>query len=276
MLKYFATYRHCLSFFLWTGSMLSFYQSDGNISFARKSLNMFYIVHNEFPYIFNIGMLILSCPWALFGLRFWIIFNMSIFTKFTVDKRLLVRKWSRGGSLLSFLIKQHCFAKKELKSSVFSLRSLTNLLWWNNGGLTGNLRLFKKIFNRAQYALVHFWIVFNFCDNLKKYFCFESSIRSLNGCCKERNFSRNWLLLIFLPRALAVLSFSLNENLIFPLSQVDLCHHKLLLHEEWNCKECLQLFYWKSKLFPLHVYIQSLSPTEVVNGWSDKINILSW
>ena len=81
---------------------------------------------------------------------------MSLFTNFTIDKRLSVEKWSRGGSLLSFLIKEHCFAKKELKSSAFSLKSLTNLLWWSNGEMTGNLQLFRKNFNRAQCGLVFF------------------------------------------------------------------------------------------------------------------------
>ena len=37
-----------------------------------------------------------------------------------------------------------------------------------------------------------FLIAFNFCNNLKKYFFFESSIRPLNRCCKELNFSRNF------------------------------------------------------------------------------------
>ena len=137
-------------------------------SFARQSLNMSSKgLHSESPHSFNIRMLILSWPWALFGFRLRIIFDMSLFTSFSIDKRWSVRKWSREGSLLSFLIKEHCFAKKELKSSAFCLKSVTNLLFWNNGGITGVLRLFRKIFNRAQYALVRFWIVFNFWVNLK-------------------------------------------------------------------------------------------------------------
>ena len=67
-----------ISFFLWTGTILPFLQSDGNISFARKLLKMSSKgLYNEFPHIFNIRMLILSWPWALLGLRFWIIFDMS-------------------------------------------------------------------------------------------------------------------------------------------------------------------------------------------------------
>ena len=149
--------KHCLSYFLWTGTILPFFKSDGNIPFAWKLLNMNSKgLHNESLHGFNIQMLILSLTWALFGLRLWIIFNISLFTNFTIDKRLSVWKWSRGRHLLSFLIKENCFAKKELKSSAFSLKSLTNLLWWNNGEMTGNLRLFRKIFNRAQCGLVFF------------------------------------------------------------------------------------------------------------------------
>ena len=126
------------------------------------------------------------------------IFNMSLFKNFTVDKHISVRKWSRGGSLLPFLIKEYCFAKKELKRSAFSLKSVTNLLLWNNGGITGILRLFRKNFNRAEHTLLLFSIVFNLYVNLKKHFCFESSIRSSNRCYKELKSFRSWLLPIFL------------------------------------------------------------------------------
>ena len=33
-------FKHCLSFFLLTGTILPFFQSDGNILFVRQSLNM--------------------------------------------------------------------------------------------------------------------------------------------------------------------------------------------------------------------------------------------
>ena len=91
------------------------------LNLIDKSLNMnsksLYI---ESPHIFNMRMLILSWPWALFELRFWIIFNMSAFRNFTTDKRLSIRKWRGGRSLLSLLIKEYCFAKKELKILAFS------------------------------------------------------------------------------------------------------------------------------------------------------------
>ena len=71
---------------------------------------------------------------------------------------------------------------------------------------------------RSQYALVLFWIVVNFCNNLRKYFCLESSIRSRNRCCKDLKPLRNWILFQFWQQALQVLSFSLNNDLIFPLN----------------------------------------------------------
>ena len=153
-------------------------------------------LHNDFSHIFNIQILILLWPWALIELRFWIIFDMPVFISFTIGDRLSVREWSRGTNLLSLWIKEYCLAKKEIKSLAFTLKS--NLLLWNNGGITVILRLFRKILNKAQYTLVLFWIVFTFCVNLRKYSCFESSARSRNCCCKELNFLRNWLLAIFL------------------------------------------------------------------------------
>ena len=111
---------------MWTGTILPFFQSDGNIPFARQSLNMSSKdLHINFPHIFNTRMLILSWPRVLFELRFWIIFNMSVFTNFTVDKHFSVRKWSRGEFTVT-LIKEHCFAKKEHCVKSVQIRSF---LW---------------------------------------------------------------------------------------------------------------------------------------------------
>ena len=60
------------------------------------------------------------------------------------------------GSLPSFLSKELCFAKKKLKSLAFSLKSVTNFLLSNIGGIAGILRFFRKFLNRLQYALVFF------------------------------------------------------------------------------------------------------------------------
>ena len=60
--------------FLVTGIMLPFFYICQTI-----------VKYNEPLHIFNIRMLIFSWAWALFGLGFWIIFNMSVFTDFTVN-----------------------------------------------------------------------------------------------------------------------------------------------------------------------------------------------
>ena len=38
------------------------------------------------------------------------------------------------------------------KSSAFSVKSVTNLFSWNNGGIRGVFLLFKKMFKRDQYV----------------------------------------------------------------------------------------------------------------------------
>ena len=142
-------FKHCLSFFLWTSTIMPFFQPDGNIPFAGELLNMSSkVLLNEFLHILNIWMRILSWSCALFGLRFWIIFNISVFTNFTNDTHLSVRRVRRRRSLLSFFIKENCFAKMELKCLAFLLKLVTNVLLWNDGGITSILRLFSKIFNR--------------------------------------------------------------------------------------------------------------------------------
>ena len=162
-------FKRCLPFFLWTGTILPFFQSNGDIPFARQSLNMSSKgLHSEFLHIFNISIFSM--------LRFWIIFNMSVFANSTNDKRFSVRKWSRRGALLSIFDYGTLLCKKKekkLRSLAFFLKSVTNFLLWNNDGITGVLRLFRKNFNILQYTLVLFWIIFNIYVNLKKYFCFE-------------------------------------------------------------------------------------------------------
>ena len=58
-------------------------------------------------------------------------------------------KIERGSSLL-LIIKKHCFAKKELKSSAFFLKCFTYSFPWKRGGMKGIYSLFKSLFNNAQ------------------------------------------------------------------------------------------------------------------------------
>ena len=52
-----------------------------------------------------------------------------------LDKDLFVRLSQLVGSTLVFLISGHWFAKKELNSSAFSLKSVTNLFSQKIGGI---------------------------------------------------------------------------------------------------------------------------------------------
>ena len=53
------------------------------------------------------------------GFVFCIIFSISLLEKFRVSKSFSVVKWRLRGSSLLLLFKEHCFAKKKLKSLSF-------------------------------------------------------------------------------------------------------------------------------------------------------------
>ena len=84
--------------------------------FSRHDLNIssegFKI---ESPYIFNMRILIISKPWALFGLRFLMIFTISFLVNEIVEKRLFVLLKESVRSLLVFSTSVHWLEKKSLK-----------------------------------------------------------------------------------------------------------------------------------------------------------------
>ena len=88
-------------YFLWTGTTLAFFHSMGNFPLSVHDLKIsskgFKI---ESLQIFNLWILIMSKPWALFGLK------------------------ESVGSLLVFSTSVHCLAKKVLKIWAFSLKSV--------------------------------------------------------------------------------------------------------------------------------------------------------
>ena len=84
--------------------------------------------------------------------RFGITFAILSWEKLTKDKRLSVKYWICKANLLLLLIKEHCVAKWELKSSSFSLKPVTNLFSWNESGTRGIFSLFKRRINRDQYT----------------------------------------------------------------------------------------------------------------------------
>ena len=66
-----------------------------------------------------------------------------------------VSEWSvRGaklvGTLLLFSNKEHCSAKKELKSSAFWRKSVIKLPLWHSGAMIGIFLSFKKPFKMDQ------------------------------------------------------------------------------------------------------------------------------
>ena len=62
---------------------------------------------------------------------------MSLSVKEMLDRDLSVKLSQLVGSTLVFVINEHWLAKKELKSSAFSLKSVMNLLSWKIGGMQG-------------------------------------------------------------------------------------------------------------------------------------------
>ena len=62
---------------------------------------------------------------------------MSLSVKEMLDRDLSVKLSQLVGSTLVFVINEHWLAKKELKSSAFSLKLIMNLLSWKIGGMQG-------------------------------------------------------------------------------------------------------------------------------------------
>ena len=93
----------------------------GNFPFSRRDLKIsskgFKIEPRQ---IFNMRILIMSKPWALFGLRVLMIFAISSLVNEIVERRLFVLLKKLVGSLLVFSTSVHWLAKKSLKISVFS------------------------------------------------------------------------------------------------------------------------------------------------------------
>ena len=77
-------------------------------------------------------------------------FLISSTEKSTSESDFFVIKGKSDGNALPLSINEHCFAKKELKISLFSLKSVINLLSWKSGEIQGIFRPFKRVFNRVQ------------------------------------------------------------------------------------------------------------------------------
>ena len=61
-----------------------------------------------------------------------------------------VSNFNSDGNMLLFGMSEHWLAKKELKISPFSLKSVTYLLLWKVGGMHGTFFSFSIVFNSDQ------------------------------------------------------------------------------------------------------------------------------
>ena len=78
----------------------------------------------------SMWILIISQPWALFGKNLLIMFSILSTKKSTSESNFSVIK-GKVAIVYSYLsINEHCFTKKELKISLFSLKSVIYLLSW--------------------------------------------------------------------------------------------------------------------------------------------------
>ena len=127
-------FKFCLSPFLCAGTALTFFHSVGNFPFSRHVLKINPKgLQREVSQIFIVRILIISWPCALFRSKFLIIFRMLSLAKWIVDSNLCVLR-TEGRSLFVF-IRKHCFAKKLLNISAFSLKFVMNLWSCNNDHL---------------------------------------------------------------------------------------------------------------------------------------------
>ena len=141
--------------FLVNWNHIRFFPFIGKLPLSKQDWKInFRGLQIEVSHISIIRILIISCPWALFGSRFLMIFRISSVEKSIVDRNSCIFFMRVTiGSLLLLTIK-HWSAKK-LKILVFSLKSVTNLSCCSSDGMQGNFLLFRKIFNIYQYD---FWL----------------------------------------------------------------------------------------------------------------------
>ena len=113
----------CYFFMNWDN--ISFFHSMRNFPLSMPDLKISSKVFKiESPQIFNMRILIMSKPWALFGLRFLMILAKSSLVNEIAERRLYVLLKESIGSLLVFSTSVHCLAKTLLKIWTFSLKSV--------------------------------------------------------------------------------------------------------------------------------------------------------
>ena len=136
---------------IWNKHLL-FFHSMGNFPLSKQDWKInLRGLQIEVSHILVIQILIISCPWDLFGLRFLILFRISSVGKSIVDKDSCVFSVRITGSSLLLLTIEYWLAKKLLKILASSLKSVTDLSWCSSGGMQGIFLPFRKVFNIDQY-----------------------------------------------------------------------------------------------------------------------------
>ena len=130
---------------------ICFFHSEGNVPISRQDLKISSKGGKiDSPHNFSIRILIMSCPWALFGSRFFIILaislqvtgiHQSVLVVFYVQSRMNFTCIAYHSALLS---------KKLLSSSALSIKFKMNLLLWNSGGMQGIFLLMRNVFKSDQ------------------------------------------------------------------------------------------------------------------------------
>ena len=120
-----------LVIFLWIGTTLPFFHSEGNLLVFRNNLKIIFRgLQIASPHSFTIGILIISWPWALFESWLLIIWRMSDSEKSQEVKVCSIRNFNSDSYALLFGMREHWLAKKEAKrppTTSFSPVTSTNL-----------------------------------------------------------------------------------------------------------------------------------------------------
>ena len=122
---------HSLWLFLWIGATFPFFHSDGKTPCVNQDLKLIlWGLQMDLSHNLSMRILIISSPWALLERSLLMMFLISFTDKSTSESDFSVTKGKSDGNVLPLSINEHSFAKKELNISLFSLKSVTNLLSW--------------------------------------------------------------------------------------------------------------------------------------------------
>ena len=109
-----------------------------------------------FTYFWHM-LLMLSWSWALFELRFNIIFSILSAEKLIVCNLLSVPYLGFLGSLLQLFNEEHWLQKKEWKSSAFSLKFVIKQFSWSNCGISWIFYCLERFLTKTN----KFWCFFS-------------------------------------------------------------------------------------------------------------------